>query len=352
VRILVYNWRDLAHPRAGGAEVWTEMVARSLVAKGHEVTLFAAAVEGRPDDELVEGVRIVRRGSRLGVYREARRFWSQEGPSFDAVLDEINTRPFHTPKFVRDRPIVAVAHQVAREVWFEEAPFPAAVVGRYLLEPRWLREYATVPTLTLCESSAESLRRYGLTDVRAVVPGGERLTVEVRDKEPVPTVVFVARLVPSKRPMDAIEAFRLLRHDHPDARLWVIGDGPLRSALERRREPGVEVLGRLPAAERDDRVARAHVLVATSVREGWGLNVSEAAALGTPTIGYPVCGLVDSIASSGGHLVGESPAELARGLRSFFDGELPLVPRVSVQPWSAVADAVERTLSESAGRVR
>ena len=49
--------------------------------------------------------------------------------------------------------------------------------------------------------------------------------------------------------------------------------------------------------------ARAHVLVATSVREGWGLNVSEAAACGTPAIGYSVPGLVDSIPASGGALV-------------------------------------------------
>ena len=36
------------------------------------------------------------------------------------------------------------------------------------------------------------------------------------------------------------------------------------------------------------------MLVHTSVREGWGLNVIEANALGTPAIVYPVQGLVDS----------------------------------------------------------
>lgn len=69
MRILFYNWRDLAHPAAGGAEVWTEMVARHLVSKGHEVTLFCASVKDRLHREVVEGVTIVRRGGRLSVYR-------------------------------------------------------------------------------------------------------------------------------------------------------------------------------------------------------------------------------------------------------------------------------------------
>jgi hypothetical protein len=79
MRILILNWKDLAHPAAGGAEVFTEQVARELVARGHSVTLFVAAVAGRPSREVVERVEIVRFGGRLGVYRAARRFWSKEG---------------------------------------------------------------------------------------------------------------------------------------------------------------------------------------------------------------------------------------------------------------------------------
>ena len=130
------HWCDLGHPAAGGAEVWTEMVARQFVAKGHAVSILASSVDGRPVEETVEGVRIVRRGSRLGVYREARRFWEEEGDKFDIVVDEINTRPFMTPRFVGDTPTVAIAFQVARGVVRGDAA-PSLVVGRYVLEPRW-----------------------------------------------------------------------------------------------------------------------------------------------------------------------------------------------------------------------
>jgi glycosyltransferase involved in cell wall biosynthesis len=219
VRILILNWKDLSHPAAGGAEVFTEEVARSLVERGHSATLLAAAVEGRPSHELVEGVDIVRRGSRFGVYRAARQFWSQQpAGSYDVVVDEVNTRPFMTPRWLRGTPIVALIHQLAREVWSYEMPFPVSVVGRYVLEPWWLRAYRDVPAITVSPSSAESLERYhGWRDVTVVPEGYTPHPVPDVSKEPEPTVVFLGRLVGMKRPGDAIEAFALGRRRRPAA---------------------------------------------------------------------------------------------------------------------------------------
>ena len=88
MRILFLNWRDLAHPLAGGAEVYTEHVLRRWAAAGHNVTLFAAHVEGRSSDEMVDGYRVVRGGGRLTVYREARRWWQTHGRGkFDLIID-------------------------------------------------------------------------------------------------------------------------------------------------------------------------------------------------------------------------------------------------------------------------
>jgi glycosyltransferase involved in cell wall biosynthesis len=342
MRILIFNWKDLAHPAAGGAEVFTEEVGRALVVRGHEVTLHVAAVAGRPAREVVDGVQIVRAGSRFGVYRAARRFWAREGGgSFDIVVDEINTRPFLTPRWLKGAPVVALIHQLAREIWFYEMPFPVSYLGRYVLEPWWLRAYRDVPALTVSESSAESLRRlHGWRNVSVVPEGSTPHEAPQVPKEQQPTAVFLGRLVAMKRPGHAIEALRQLRQSYPDARLWVIGEGPLRLAPE----DGVTFLGRLERTELLTRLARAHVLVATSIREGWGLNVSEAAACGTPAIGYAVPGLVDSIRASGGATVEPTPKALAEGLSAFFAGELSLEPRVSTVPWSEVAAVFEARL--------
>ena len=134
------------------------------------------------------------------------------------------------------------------------------------------------------------------------------------EKEPVPTVVFIGRLSANKRPEHAIRAFGLVRRQMPDARMWVIGSGPEEARLRKKAGPGVIFLGHVSEGEKRDRLARAHALVATSVREGWGLVVTEAAASGTVSIGYDVPGLRDSIAASGGILTPADPASLAAGL--------------------------------------
>jgi glycosyltransferase involved in cell wall biosynthesis len=352
VRILILNWKDLAHPAAGGAEVFTEEVARSLVARGHDVTLFASSVDARPARELVQGVEIVRGGGRLGVYRAARRFWSRLPPgSVDVVIDEINTRPFLTPRWIRGTPVVALIHQLAREVWSYEVPFPLSVAGRYVLEPWWLRSYRDVPAMTVSRSSAESLRRYhGWKDVTILPEGSTVEPAPLVARESEPTVVFVARLVAMKRPLDAVEAFSRLRARVPDAKLWVIGDGPLRDRLRAAAPDGVSILGRVGHDELRARLARAHVLVATSVREGWGLSVSEAAACGTPAIAYDVPGLADAVPASGGALVDPSPDALGAALVDFFSGTRPLHPTVSTVPWAEVAALVEQRLEDVARR--
>ena len=353
MRILIFNWKDLAHPNAGGAEVYTEGFARELVARGHEVTMFVAAVDGRPERETVDGIRIVRRGSRVGVYRAAKAFWRSEGEGrFDVVLDEVNTRPFLTPRWIRTTPIVALMHQLAREVWKYEVPLPVGLAGRYVFEPWWLRSYRAVTVLTDSPSSAASFEEYGIRGAIPLPIGVAPMERPAVDKESVPTVVFLARLVESKRPHHVVEAFRRVRQEFPDAQLWLIGDGPYRERLERLAVPGVQLLGRVSSEEREERLARAHVLAAASVREGWGLNVSEAAACGTPTIGYRAPGLVDSIPAAGGHLVDETPEALADALTRYFRGELRLEPSVTFVPWSAVADAVEHHLERAVADFR
>ncbi|PWU25334.1 MAG: glycosyltransferase family 1 protein [Candidatus Rokuibacteriota bacterium] len=352
MRVLILNWKDLAHPAAGGAEVFTEQVARELVLRGHEVTLFAASVAGRPARETVEGVEIVRSGGRLGVYRDARRFWrSQPADRFDVIVDEINTRPFLAPRWVRGTPVVALAHQLAREIWSYETPFPVSVIGRHVLEPWWLRAYRDVPAMTVSASSAESFERHhGWRDVTVLPEGHMPYPVPDVPKENEPTVVFLGRLVAMKRPQQAVDAFRVLRQTRPDAVMWVIGDGPELSRLRQSSPPTVSFLGRLPRQELLTRLAAAHVLVATSVREGWGLNVSEAATCGTPTVGYRVPGLVDSVPASGGALVEPRPEALGQALVDFFSGRLSLEPRVSTRPWPEVATAVELRLQQVVDR--
>lgn len=363
MHILICNWKDLAHPAAGGAEVFTHECARRWAGRGHTVTQICAAVDGRPAIEIVDGVRILRHGSRIGVYKAVRRFLRYHADRFDVVIDEINTRPFFAHHHAGATPVVALAHQVAREVWQHETPRPLSLLGRYVLEPRWLPDYAGVPTLTISASSAASLARYGVRDT-TVVPVGveadpssapEVAAAAAVPKAEAPTLAFCGRLVAMKRPGDAIAAFAAARdHLGAEATLEIIGTGPLEAPLRAAAPAGVRFLGRVSEAEKYRRLARAHALLVTSVREGWGLVVSEAAAVGTPSIAYDVAGLRDSVRAANGVLVPQDPAALADAVRYW-------VPRFKARPpqplahggahdWDTVADAVLEAVVVAMGR--
>jgi glycosyltransferase involved in cell wall biosynthesis len=317
MRILICNWKDLGHPRAGGAEVWTDGIARAWVNAGHAVTLACSRATGQPAHEERGGVTITRGGDyRFGVHAHVRSVYERASRDFDVVLDEINTRPFGAPRWAGRSKVIAFVHQVAREVWFRETAWPVALAGRFVLEPAWLRGYRRVPVYTPSVSTATSLHRYGLSHACALPQGSARpeISVDPVVKESSPTFVFVGRLCAMKRPLHAMAAFRRVQRVLPEARLWIMGRGPQEDRVRRHLGPGMELLGAVSAAERDERMSRAHALLATSVREGWGLVVSEAAALGTFTIGYSVPGLVDSIPATGGVLVPPTPRALGAAM--------------------------------------
>jgi glycosyltransferase involved in cell wall biosynthesis len=153
-----------------------------------------------------------------------------------------------------------------------------------------------VPTVTVSESTRQDLLELGFRKV-FVVPEGLNFTPlsEVPEKEEYPVVVYAGRLKRAKRPDHAIRAFKIVKEEIPNAELWVIGDGPYKKDLERIAVDGVKFFGGLSNEHRRRLLARAWVLVNPSVREGFGLNVLEANALGTPCVAYDVAGLRDSI---------------------------------------------------------
>ena len=283
----------------GGAEVFTHEVAKRWVKRGHEVTLFTSEFRGCRREEVLDGVRVVRDGGRFGVYLKAkqhyRKYFSREG--YDVVVDEINTRPFFAPKFVKGgEKVVALIHQLAREYWFYETPFPLSYIGYYFLENRWLRNYADVLTVTVSESTKQDLSNLGFKRVFVVSEGlNFKPLSEVPKKEEHPIVVFVGRLRRAKRPDHAVRAFRIVREKVPDAELWILGEGSFRKDLERMAGDGVRFFGDVGDVDRRERVGRSWVLVNPSVREGWGLNVVEANTLGLPCVSYDVAGLRDSV---------------------------------------------------------
>jgi glycosyltransferase involved in cell wall biosynthesis len=113
---------------------------------------------------------------------------------------------------------------------------------------------------------------------------------------------MIGRLTPAKFVEEGVRAFELIRRIDSAAELDIVGGGDpryrqkLERMIRRRGIAGVTFHGRVDETAKRALLAGAHVHLFTSHREGWGLVVSEAAAVGTPSVGYDVPGVRDSIA--------------------------------------------------------
>jgi glycosyltransferase involved in cell wall biosynthesis len=222
---------------------------------------------------------------------------------------------------------------------------------------RWVRNRAAAIRAVNRVEVPELLRRLGVREERIlVVPS---LYVELDVFRPLPEepkrydVLFVGRLVPNKGIMTILDAVARVRETEPDVRLGIVGDGPLRAAVDRRlaeldlRE-GTTVLDDVPSA-RDVAALynQARMLVCASTAEGGPRVTVEAMACGVPVISTPV-GVMPELIEDGrnGLLFRWDVDELAEKIRSLLrDDELRArlgeAGRLSVQKFEAGA-AVER----------
>lgn len=240
---------------------------------------------------------------------------------FDAVIDEVNTMPFFTPMWV-GIPIFMLMFQLAREVWWYESPFPLNIVG-YVAEPLYLTQYRNVPVFTISKSTEQDLRALGFKGSITVVPIGiEEMTTTSEAKADTPTFLYVGRLAPSKRIAHMLQALAQFRAASGTGVLWLVGSGSeryQRSLVKRATALGIKnsvvFWGRLPRVDKQRLMTQAHCLLMTSVREGWGLVVTEANACGTPAIVYDVPGLRDSVRNeSTGLVVQPGPSQLSAAM--------------------------------------
>lgn len=138
-------------------------------------------------------------------------------------------------------------------------------------------------------------------------------------KEKDVVLLHVGRFAPQKNHLFLIEAFALAAKEHPTMQLWLVGDGPLRPAVEKavvevRLEGKVSFLG-----IRDDvpkLLAASDVLVLSSDYEGVPLTVLEAMAAGKPVIATAVGGVPELVEDevTGILVPPRNPEALARGI--------------------------------------
>ncbi|MDP3733185.1 MAG: glycosyltransferase family 4 protein, partial [Candidatus Daviesbacteria bacterium] len=115
-----------------------------------------------------------------------------------------------------------------------------------------------------------------------------------------------------------------------DFRFWVAGKSDPRYLNFLKKESQkldigkrVKFFGFVSEIRKYETLAKAHILINPSVREGWGLVVIEAASVGTPTVGYNVAGLKDSVINNktGILCTNMAPANLAEEILKLLGDE-------------------------------
>lgn len=320
-RVLLLNERDARHPQAGGAEVHVQALFSRLAARGWEVSQLASGFSGAPGSETLDGLKVRRLGPLPAYYPRAVWTCARETRRrrFDVVVECLNKVPFYAPLHAAV-PVVAIAHHLFGSTAFEQVTWPVAAAV-YALELPLPRVYRRVPCVAISESTRDDLLRRGLPPERIRV---SHCGVEPADFEPPPMaerparIACLGRLEPYKRIDRALRALALLAPRHPELELLVIGRGSDRPRLEGlARELGVagrtRFTGYVSRAERDALLASCRAALCTSPKEGWGLVVVEANAVGTPVVATDAPGLRDSVdPDKTGFLVpGSEPALVA-----------------------------------------
>ena len=355
-RIRVLAWRDLEDVDAGGSELHADHFMRRWAAAGLDVEQRTSLAAGLPALAERNGYRVVRRGSRYTVFPRAVARQVLERGEYDSLVEVWNGVPWFSPLWCR-KPRITFLHHVHGPMWDQLLPGPFAHAGR-MLEARIAPPfYRRTLTLTPSEATRDDLLalRFRSERVVAVNNGVEASFVPGGTKAPAPTVVSVGRLAPVKRQDELLAAAAIARRRVPDLRLVLVGDGPLRPALEawvRDHDAAgwVTLAGHRTREELVGLYQSAWVVASASLAEGWGLTMTEAAACGTPAVATDISGhrssVVDGVTGVLAPLerLGEALADVLLDDRRRDSMAAAALARARTLTWDASALGILRSL--------
>lgn len=301
MRILILNWRDAKHPRAGGADFRLRHVYAPLAKQGHEVILYCCAFPGCDPQENIDSIEVHRIGNDFTfsfLCMLKLHGWVKKHQP-DVVVEDLNKLPFYSP-LVYKGPLVIQMHHLWRSSIFRETNFPMAFFI-WVSEEMIRFVYRKCHFSVVSESTQKELIAMGVpetnarvihngTDLKAYIPG-------TQEREPF--ILWISRLQKYKGPTDAVEVLEKLLPDFPELKLVIVGSGPFKEKIEefiqsKGLQSKITLTGFISEEEKIDLLQRAAVHLQSSYKEGWGLSVIEANACGCSIVANDTTGLRDS----------------------------------------------------------
>ena len=289
----------------GGAETLVSQICRLQRTQGHDVAVYAVAALGTLGERMrADGFHLVSNiGSHLTdstlnfyrLFRESRPDVVHIHNPTPTIYASLAAMIAGTASIISTRhSLVAPPHdRVAEAKYSIAARFCDWVVG-------------------ICDATAENLKNLGTLPHRKIVRiynGATPLDAPGIEKQPSKsgfTLVFVGRLQPVKNLSLLLNAFRIALNSVPDLKLWIVGDGTERTALEKlaadlQLSEFVTFWGQqLDVAPF---LAAADTFVMSSVSEGLPVSLLQAFSLGLPAIVTDVGGMAEIARSANAGLV-------------------------------------------------
>ncbi len=330
---LFLSWRDIRSPKSGGAEVHTHGLMKCFLREGCRIVHFAPIYEHLPAQEEIDGITYIRQGGVFSVIGKARKYYHKHKNEIDYVVDQCNTHRFFTRFWVPQRKRIFYIHQLTREIWDINMRFPLSWIGKYS-ETFMLRLQRNDKTIALSESTKKDLLEIGFDSNNvSIIPiavddsiiGVPMTSGEEKEQR---AFAYVGRYSKYKGIDSAIEALGIVREKYGNVKLHIIGkrdDEVVCTVIVPMAEKygfsygedddyDVVLHGFVSEKDKYQWMQKCQALLFPSQREGWGIIVTEAAALGTPSIVFDNPGCKDAVNyGKAGYLCKENtPEELAR----------------------------------------
>jgi glycosyltransferase involved in cell wall biosynthesis len=363
----VVAWRDLDDAEAGGSELHAHEILSRWADAGVDVRLWTSRVDGAARYIHRSGYTVNRRAGRYAVFpRTAVAGLRGRIGTGDGLVEIWNGMPFFSPLWSHC-PRIVFLHHVHAEMWNMVLSPTLARLG-YTLEHQVAPPfYRRSQIVTLSDSARDDLVRrlhFPSQRITVVPPGIDSRFSPGRETDPDPLVVAVGRLVPVKRFDWFVQAMIALKKSQPRLQAMVVGEGYERPALEEMLADAdagqwFTLPGRVSDAELLDIYRRAWVVASTSVREGWGMTLTEAAACGTPAVATRIAGHEDAVVDGRSGLLISSVPELVEATESILDNpllrrrlSLGALRRAEQMTWERTAEVTLQTLAAQVSRRR
>ena len=322
ITILSLSWRDIKSPKAGGAEVHTHEMLKRADKDKYRIYHLSMKNPERLVEEVIDGVTYMRYGNPITVIFNAYKFYRCNRENIDFVIDQCNTHRFFTPFWVEKKKRIFYIHQLTKEIWNYSAKFPLSTIGR-LTEEWMLRLNRKDAVITVSESTKQELidRGYEADKIKIIHNGVSFEPWKPEQwykKEQESTFIYAGRYSPYKGIDVSIKAFAELKKTSPKAKLWIIGkkdqdyvnqyiapickeyglqwiDAEKNENQKESNQGDIISWGYVSEEKKLELLSRAWVLLFPSIREGWGIPITEAGCVGTPCIAFNSPGIREAV---------------------------------------------------------